>query len=215
MTQLYEESISVDQNVIGLILGKGRSNLKIIEENYNVDISLNKEGSFSYLFVKAGSNLNLTMAIKDLNYLIYDKNEFYKAQQAKKKRYEEKYMESRLRIKENELRKRYILGSIDNDIPKKEINIEKGLKRNPFSVLQMFDSDESNEETELENHDQEIEYDIIDQSAIHSDISSDSPINSPTSRAIQEEFGCDYESDSDSIICQKCIDAGQTKCPCN
>ena len=43
MTQLYEESISVDQNVIGLILGKGRSNLKIIEENYNVYISLNKE----------------------------------------------------------------------------------------------------------------------------------------------------------------------------
>jgi len=207
MTQSYEESISVEFNVIGLVLGRGRCNLSTIEEKYNISISLEKTGSNNYLVVRASSHLNLALAIKELNYLIYDKTEFYKALQAKKKRYEEKYVENRLRQKENEIRKRYILGSVE-DVPKKdkEINIDKGLKKNPFSVLQICDPDELEPcVEENEKIESEIEYDIIDQ--------SDIPPHSPTLRAIMEEFISD--SESESIICQKCIDEGRTSCPCD
>jgi len=211
MSQIYQESISVHSNLVGLVLGKNRSNLKIVEEKYNVKVYLNNGGAYHALVVKATLSNQLSQAVRELRCLVADKSDFYNLKKLKKKRYQKKLAEIRFRQKESELRKQLIRNEDedeDDNKPKEKKRIKANLSTNPFALLGVSDSDtdsDSDDQVELPKE-VELEYDLIDQ--------SDIPPHTPT---FSVGIRCDDDdsSDSESMICQKCIDEGRTSCPCS
>lgn len=201
MSQIYQESISVHSYLVGLVLGKRRINLKEIEEKYDVKVYLNQVGVFCELVIKSTLNDQLDEALCELENLIEEKYEFYLQRQIKKKEYQQKLARIKFQEKVNKLRKQNILEEV-KEKPKELNKIKVNLNNNPFSLLTVSDSEEeeiSEEETLAKS-----EYNLIDQSEI--------PPHTPT---FSVSISCDDSSDSDDMICQKCIDEGRTSCPCS
>ena len=201
MSQVYQESFSINANITGLVLGKGRSNVKAIEEKYGVKIHFKKGSSHNELVLKSSLSDSMKSAAQDLRHLISDKSDFYYHQQFKRKRYQKRLADIRFKKKEKELRKS-LMGEKKEEKPEKKLTRKEMMSNNPFAILDVSDSDEGSDNQVESDQEIELEYDLIDQSEI--------PPHSPT---LGLKVG--HESDpEEEMICQKCIDQGRTCCPC-